>query len=602
MRQYIDFLSAQAPYDRLDAEDLALLARHIEVEYFPTNTEIVAADGPVLHHLYVIRKGAVEVFDRGRVVDQLGPGDTFGHISVLSGLPPPFAVRAAEDTLVYRLPDPRGLLRYPDRLHFSHYGSTVARTRLTSNTLVKPGQQPLDTAMRPILWCAPSSTIRDAAALMTEHHQSCVVLEAPTGLGIITDSDIRRCVGTGDPPLTSSTASLATTPALTVPLRTSRDHAFTTMIEHGVHHLVVVDDDERATGIVRVIDLASADLRDPLRIRAAIEAARSLKELAQAAQALPATAVGLAAVCLPGMQTGSLLAAVRESVLQRLLQIVDDSDHTWLLLGSTARREPLPSSDLNTAITWEDSAHEGHDAAYKRARSHARRVLDELERCGLARCPSGANATDPRFCRSAQGWRRASNDWQRRPLTQDPMLLTAVLADARPIAGSVRGRGVDAPTQNGRPSVDLLAALLGWAVSLKPPQGFVRDIVVEHSGEHRDGLDLKRSGLAPIAALGQWIAVATGDRRGSTPERLRRGHDVGILTKDEAESLEGAFAVFYQLLFEADTEALRTGLPPSRHVHPASVDPSTRRHLRAAFREVARVQAHLASGWKGRLP
>ena len=32
-------------------------------------------------------------------------GDTFGHAAMLSGLPPGFAARAAEDTLCYRIPD-----------------------------------------------------------------------------------------------------------------------------------------------------------------------------------------------------------------------------------------------------------------------------------------------------------------------------------------------------------------------------------------------------------------------------------------------------------------------------------------------------------------
>jgi CBS domain-containing protein len=33
VREYVDFLGAQAPYDALDASDLESLARLIEVEY-----------------------------------------------------------------------------------------------------------------------------------------------------------------------------------------------------------------------------------------------------------------------------------------------------------------------------------------------------------------------------------------------------------------------------------------------------------------------------------------------------------------------------------------------------------------------------------------
>jgi CBS domain-containing protein len=89
MREYVDFLGSQAPYDALEAPDLEALARLVEVEYFVAGTTIVAAGATPLVHLYVVRSGEVEVVDRGRVVDVLGSGETFGQISVLSGFAAP---------------------------------------------------------------------------------------------------------------------------------------------------------------------------------------------------------------------------------------------------------------------------------------------------------------------------------------------------------------------------------------------------------------------------------------------------------------------------------------------------------------------------------
>ena len=68
------------------------LGHNVEVEYFAAGTTIVQAEGGQLDHLYVVRTGSVHVIDRGRVVDELLPGDTFGYLSVLSGLPPPLSV------------------------------------------------------------------------------------------------------------------------------------------------------------------------------------------------------------------------------------------------------------------------------------------------------------------------------------------------------------------------------------------------------------------------------------------------------------------------------------------------------------------------------
>ncbi|MGV9870925.1 cyclic nucleotide-binding domain-containing protein [Rhodococcus koreensis] len=117
MREYVDFLGGQPPYDELDSTDLDALARLVEVEFFPAGTRIIEAGESPLSHFYVVRTGEVEVIDRGRVIDLLGSGETFGQISVLSGLPPPLDVRAAEDSLCYRFPDPSSLT--PNVCNFS---------------------------------------------------------------------------------------------------------------------------------------------------------------------------------------------------------------------------------------------------------------------------------------------------------------------------------------------------------------------------------------------------------------------------------------------------------------------------------------------------
>ncbi len=41
-------------------------------------------------HVRVVRRGAVELVDRGRVLDLLGEGELFGHASMLAGLPTGF--------------------------------------------------------------------------------------------------------------------------------------------------------------------------------------------------------------------------------------------------------------------------------------------------------------------------------------------------------------------------------------------------------------------------------------------------------------------------------------------------------------------------------
>ena len=144
MKEFVDFLGSQPPFDALDSQDLDALARTIEVEFFPAGTTIIVADGPRLEHLWLIRAGRVAVSDRGTVVDERDMGDTFGHLSLFSGWPPSFSVTAVEDTLCYRLPDPRQVIQHPERLQFRAYGgaSNRMRTVQTAGVARRFGHEP----------------------------------------------------------------------------------------------------------------------------------------------------------------------------------------------------------------------------------------------------------------------------------------------------------------------------------------------------------------------------------------------------------------------------------------------------------------------------
>jgi CBS domain-containing protein len=135
----------------------------------------------------------------------------------------------------------------------------------------------------------------------------------------------------------------------------------------------------------------------------------------------------------------------------------------------------------------------------------------------------------------------------------------------------------------------------------KPPIGFVRDFVIEHSGEHRGGLDLKRGGLTPISALARWLAIVIGDVRGGTIDRLNRASAAGLLKNDEADILITAFKDIYELAFEEEIGAIRSGRAASNWISPDHLDSLTRRHLRESFRAVAAIQMRIQSEWESRL-
>jgi CBS domain-containing protein len=627
VQEYVDFLGRQSPYDRLSGHDLECLAQAVEVEYVSAGTVVVAADAAALTHLWVVRTGAVTVLDRGRVVDRLTPGDTFGHVSLLSGLPPVLSVRAELDCVLYRLPDPRPKLAHPDRLQFHGYGMLAARPRMTDGGVAaERARAAVERHTRPVVLCQADTPIRQLAAAISAEGQSCAVVAMgdTAGWGIVTDADIRRHVGTGAVGVDEPAHRITTVPVLTVSAEASLAQAHLSMVEHGVHHLVVTDAAGRPAGVVRAVDLASAEVRDPLVVRAAIEAATDLDALATAARLLPTTIVELVDSGVPALRVSALVAAVHDALLRRVIALVPPdpaiaASCSWLVLGSLARREVLPASDTDTALVWRPDDPDGPypatedpevDAAM---RAHAVAVLHAMAAVGLQRCPDGANADNPRFGRSLSAWRAATRQWLADASVESAMLLSTMLADSRPITGLALGRAMLEPMVDQARSPQFLSALLDYTLSARPPTGFVRDFVVEHSGEHKGELNLKRGGLRPVTSIGRWAAMVLApvaeDGAGSTlmgmttPQRLQRAAQAGLLSRDEADSLTGAFEQISELLLEQEAADLAAGRPLSAYVAPGELDGLTRRHLRESFRVIASVQSRLeASLHTGRVP
>lgn len=602
MKEFTDFLGSQSPFDALDAADLEALARTIEVEFFPAGTTIIQADGPRLENMWLIRAGRVAVSDRGVLVDELDPGDSFGHRSVFTGWPPTFSCTATEDTLCYRIPDPRGIVEHPERLQFRSYGNVRGRSRMLQGAgVVERSHHPVSRYMRPIIWVNPDEKIRLVAQRIFDVRMSCALIDTPQGLGIVTDGDLSAKVATGRISLDAPVSAIMSVPAQQISHNSTVGSAIVDMVQSGYHHLAVHDDGGRPVGVVRVVDLASAEVRDPLIVRRAIEDAETEEQLIAAGLMIRPTAVELFENGVAPSQIGVLLSTVTDVMLRRVIEFTPQPEGlpevSWMVLGSTARQEALPFSDVDTAIVYADSDVD----AGREVRAYAMRVLNLMERCGLPKCPDNANATSPLFCRSQQTWINDTTNWLTDPALPNALLFSSIVADSRPITSLPLGRSVlDSMFASAR-TLPYLSMLLSNALAPRPPKGFVGGRFTK-PGDHHAQIDLKSGGLQPITALARWLGVVAGDVRGSTTARLHRARELSLITHDEADSLISAYEGIYHLILERQIAALQSGAQGNSLVNPDELDTLTRRHLRESFRLVRDMQERIEHDWQIRIP
>ena len=606
MEDIAGFLASRPPFDGVGAEELARVAAVTEIEAFPRGRTIFSEGTGPVEYLRVVRAGSVEVLHEGHVLDLLGPGELFGHASMLSGLPTGFEARAAEDTRCYRIPAEvvSGLLARPDFLQF------IARSIVTGRAAAGPERAPPVDPVQcrvatlihaPPLVCSASEAIREAAKRMTAAGASAVLVQAGQTLGIVTDRDLRsRVVAAGASP-DAPLATIMTAPAYTVRGDVLGGDVLLDMLERGIHHVPVLSAAGEVLGVVDDDDLIAAEARKPFLLRRAIGLADSTTDLAPAAAGLGPMIIALHDARVAAEQIAAIRSVVLDALTRRLIELaVRDAGEppagfTWFALGSLARREAVPSSDIDSALAWAGGDEGGEVAAYMA--QVARAVDDGLKACGVQPDAHGTSAANPLFARSLASWRISAQSLNENPTREKALILVSILTDSRPLwtGGPGADHSIADALWQARGHPDLLRLLARFALQFRPPTGFLRDFVVEHSGERRGHLDIKHGGLTPIVDLARWAGMAAGAPGGSTVDRLRAAEAAGTLESADARTLMEAFGFIFALRLDHQVEQLRRGDVPGDFIDPKTLNPLPRSYLREAFRAVASVQTGIAT-------
>jgi CBS domain-containing protein len=670
MEDIAGFLAAHPPFDAVGADELTRVAAVTEIESFPAGKTIFSQGTGPVGYLRVVRAGSVEIIHDGQVLDLLGPGELFGHASMLSGLPTGFEARAGEDTVCYRIPaDAIGpLLARPDFLRF--IASSIVGGRAGGGERVPPAdpvQRPVETLIRTApLVCSADEPIREAAKRMTADRASAILARSGGTLGIVTDHDLRsRVVAAGVSPDTPVSAIMSA-PAYTVRAGSLVGDVLLDMLERGVHHVPVLSAAGQVLGVVDGGDLIAAEARGPFLLRRAIDLATSAADLAAASAGLDPMIIALHDARVAAEHVAAIRCVVLDALTRRLIELAvaeegePPAPFTWFALGSLARREVVPSSDVDSALAWQDS---GDARAAGDYMARVARAVDEgLRACGLQPDEHGASASNPLFARSLSSWRAAAEDLSKDPTREKALILVSVIADSRPLWGCGPGAGMGGAGAGGtgpagagvggagragagragagtagtgtadtgtggigaggtgaggtaaesageagagvsvadtlwqaRGRPDLLRLLARFALQFRPPTGFLRDFVVEHSGERRGQLDIKHGGMIPIVDLARWAGMAAGVANCSTVGRLRAAEAAGTLDSPDAHTLVEAFGFIFSLRLDHQVEQLRRGEPPDDFIDPKTLNPLARSYLREAFRAVASVQSGIAA-------
>jgi CBS domain-containing protein len=602
------FLRAYPPFDALDAVDVEHVAACAELESFRAGDVVFQQGGEPVRHVRVLHTGTIELEANGKVLHVLGEGELFGHGSMLSGLPAAFSARAVRDSSCYRIAadEAEALLSGPAGVKF------VARSLLEEPTELhalarEPAVNTADEAVGSLVRgepavCGPDTPIREAAQLMSAGPGTAVVVDlGPEGFGILTDRDLRIKVVaggmSGEEPVTAAMSA----PAYTCTADRRAGEVLAEMFDRGLRHFPVVSPTGRVVGVVEDTDLVALRTRTSFYLRHRIATARSDEELVTVSRELRPMVVSLHDARVAAANVMSVYAVCVDALTRRLLQLALDRrggvdvEFAWLALGSQARREALPSSDVDSAIVWFDSAAGTEEQTRSELLELAREVTGGLRACGLRTDENGVNADAGPFVRSVASWQHVAQSWMSDPTQEKALILSSVIVDSRPVWGVHTGTPVADTFRQAAGYPQVLRMLARFALSHRPAARRFRGLVLEHGGEHPGMLDLKHGGLVPILDLARWGAMSAGVTTATTPERLRAAAEAGTLAPADTHTLQDAFELINNLRLEHQVAQIRAGRPPDDHIDPDELSALMRVQLRQAFRAVATIQKRVAT-------
>ncbi|HEY7283107.1 MAG TPA: DUF294 nucleotidyltransferase-like domain-containing protein [Actinomycetota bacterium] len=596
------FLGRIPPFDTLEPEELDRAARGVRIEFFPVGTTILLQGGEPARHLYVVRRGEVELLDDDHVVDLLGEGEMFGDLSLLSGLGPFTTVRAHEDTLCYLvdLETAQRTFGSPAGLAFSY---AALRRRMLSVRREGAGPDPRLVRVgalvaRPPLTCGAGTTVREAAAIMARERASSLIVERPDGFGIITDRDLRSRVLAAGRDAGTPVGEVMTAPATVVGDSTTAGDVILRMLEGGFHHMPVVDAAGRLLGVVTDTDLIGLERRSPFAVKSAVARAGTPEEVAAAGHRVPEMVGELVDANADPVDVGRSIALITDAMTVRLIELaLDDlgpapTAWAWIALGSQARGEQALRTDQDHALAFDPTADPEGQRWFGQL---GERVTTGLEAAGIPRCRGNVMASNPAMRRSLPQWETAYRGWMRDPGSEGSWF-SSIAYDIRQVAGTLEAEApLRAVMLEARDRPMFVRHLSRRALDLRPPTGFFRDLVVEGRGEQAGKLEIKRGGIVIVGELARAWAVEVGAAATGTIARLDAAAAAGRIDEDTRSGLAESYRLLWEVRLAAHVRAHRAGEPPDDFVDPATLGALTRRELKEAFRIVASAQRTLST-------
>jgi len=604
-----DFLKQYPPFQLLEKEQLLAVSQAVDVIYLRKEDLLFEIDQPIAACFYVVRDGAVGLFRAaGELADECDEGDIFGLRALVRKGTYMLNAKAVEESVVYSISSKilENYITVNVEANQFLMSSFVSNTRFNSIEHKKypffnPDlieTQTADYSKNPVV-CAPETTVRDAAILMTKRRVgSVVIVNNNHPLGIITDKDLRTKIATGKFKNTEKVSVIMSSPVKTFSQKITVADAQIAMLRHRITHLCITKDGtptSELTGILSEHDIIVLREHNASALIKEIKRTKTVEQLKNIRARAELLIIRYLKQDIPITFIGRMISAINEAITQHIIDGAIEylGEHppvnfAWLSLGSQGREEQLLLTDQDNALVFEDVPKEDYKTTKSYFLKLAKKITTDLNTVGFEFCPAQMMASHSKWCKSVSKWKKQFNQWITKP-NQDHLMFCAIFFDFEHIYGTKKL--LDDLSEHIFSSIDSHTIFLNFmgknALLNPPPLGFFRQFLVEDDGAHKDQFDIKARAMMPLVDAARLLILSHNTKSlNNTVQRYKK------LAKLEPQNKDVYFfcAASYKDLLRFRTKQGLKNKNSGRFIDLESLSKIDRLALKRTFKAVKSIQ------------
>ncbi|WP_439151138.1 DUF294 nucleotidyltransferase-like domain-containing protein [Winogradskyella sp.] len=613
-----DFLKGFPPFNLLTRDQLLAVSAAVDVIYLEKNTSVFDVGETIENHFYVVKDGAIGLYrNDSTLVDECDEGDVFGLRALLRKGNYILQAKAIEETIVYSISS-KLLEEYittnPLASKFLMH-SFISNTRTeqdSGDTTIVVDQQNIsdlqsaDYSKNPVT-CSSSTTVKDAALLMSSKHVgSVVVVEKCKPIGIITDKDLRIKIATGKVPISEAVTAIMSCPVKTFPENITVAEAQIAMLKHRITHLCITKDgtpNTELTGILSEHDIIVLRENNASALIKEVKRSTTVEQLKNIRQRTEQLLERYIEQEIPIDFVSRLISAINDAITQRIIDfsLKETTDKppvkfAWLAIGSQGRQEQLLLTDQDNALVFEDVSKENYEATKTYFIEFAKKINADLALVGFELCPADMMSSNPKWCLSVSEWSQQFSRWITTP-DQDNLMLCTIFFDYERVYGDMTL--VNQLSDSIFKSIEAHDIFLNYlgrnALQNPPPLSFFRQFLVEDDGEHKDQFDIKARAMMPLEDTARLLILSHNIK--SVNNTIERFEKLVELEPQNKETYQFCIESYKDLL-RFRTEQGLTNKDSGRFIDLETLNKGNRLKLKRSFKAVKSIQELIKTRFK----